>query len=54
MNPITFLPFTIIAVYLAIIIGVFILIYNWVNKFISLKQEQNEILRDIARKLENK
>jgi hypothetical protein len=54
MNPITFLPFTIIAIYLVIIIGVFILIYKWVNKFITLKEEQNDILRDIARQLEKK
>ena len=52
MNAFSLIPSLVIIVYLAIVIGVFILVYNWVNKFISLKQEQNEILRDIARKLE--
>ncbi len=27
-------------------------IYQWVTRFISLKEEQNEILREISRKLE--
>ena len=55
MSPFTFLPFIFITViYLAIIFGVLYLIYTWVNKFISLKQEQNEILREIAKKLESK
>ncbi|EPR66414.1 hypothetical protein ADICYQ_4548 [Cyclobacterium qasimii M12-11B] len=38
--------------YLAIIIGVFYLIYTWVNKFISLKKEQNDLLREIVKKMD--
>ena len=40
--------------YLAIIIGVLYLIYTWVKKIISLKQEHNDLLREIIRKMENK
>ncbi|WP_339925500.1 hypothetical protein [uncultured Cyclobacterium sp.] len=38
--------------YFAIIIGVFYLIYTWVNKFISLKKEQNDLLREIVKKMD--
>ncbi len=41
-------------IYLAIIFGILYMIYKWVNKFISLRQEQNELLREIIKKLENK
>ena len=44
-------PFLIVIVYAAIIIGVFFLVITWVNKFISLKQEQNDLLREIIRKM---
>ena len=54
MNCIPFFPFLMISFYLAIIIGVFYLIYKWVNKFISLKQEHNDLLREIIRKMDNK
>lgn len=49
------LPILIIyLIYLIIIGGVFYLIYKWVNKFISLKKEQNDLLREIIKRLENK
>lgn len=51
---IPFFPFMIVIVYLTIIIGACYFIYTWVNKFISLKQEQNDLLREIIRKMENK
>jgi hypothetical protein len=54
MGIFSFFPFLIIIIYLAIIIGVFYLIYTWVNKFISLKQEHNDLLREIIKKMENK
>jgi len=53
-----FLPFlpimVIIIVYLAILIGIFVLINYWVNKNIVLKREQNDLLREIIKKMENK
>jgi len=49
-----FLPFLIIIVYLAILFGILYLIYKWVNKFISLRQEQNDLLREIINKMGNK
>ena len=50
-----FIPVVITAiVYLAITFGILYLIYRWVNKFISLKQEQNDLLREIINKMESK
>jgi ABC-type multidrug transport system fused ATPase/permease subunit len=49
-----FLQFIIFLFYLTIIAVVFFLIYTWVNKFISLKQEQNDLLKEIIKKLDNK
>jgi len=40
--------------YIAIIAGVFYMIYTWVNKFIALKKEQNDLLREIIKKLGDK
>ncbi len=54
MNAFTLFPIVIIFFYLAFIIGILYLIYTWVNKFISLRQEQNELLKEIVRKMENK
>jgi len=47
-------PILIILFYLAIIIGVFYLIYMWAKKIISLKQEHNDLLREIIKRMENK
>ena len=41
-------------VYLTIIFGILYLIYTWVNRFILLKQEHNDLLREIIKKMENK
>ena len=49
MSGLIFLP---ILLYLAMIIGAFYLIYAWVNKFISLKQEHNDLLREIIKKMD--
>ncbi|MCL4481829.1 MAG: hypothetical protein M1445_04275 [Bacteroidetes bacterium] len=54
MNGLFFLPFLFFFFYLAILIGILYLIYTWVNKFISLKQEQNDLLREIIKKMETK
>ena len=52
--PITIFPIIIFIVYLSILFGIFYLIYTWVNKFISLRQEQNNLLRDIINKMDDK
>lgn len=38
--------------YLAFIIGFFYLIYIWVQKSFKLKQEQNDLLREILKKMD--
>lgn len=54
MSDFLFFPILMISLYLAIIIGVLYLIYKWVNKFISLKQQHNDLLREIIKKMESK
>ena len=49
-----FLPFIIFLFYLTILGVVFFLIYTWVNKFITLKQEQNDLLKEIIKKMDDK
>lgn len=48
------LPLLFFPVYLAVLAGVFYLIYTWVNEFIVLKQEQNDLLREIIKKMDHK
>lgn len=48
------LPFIIILVYIAILAGILYLIYTWVNKFIVLRQEQNDLLREIIKKMDQR
>jgi len=38
--------------YLAIVVGILYLIYTWVDKFLLLKQEQNDLLREIIKKMD--
>ena len=48
-------PILIFLFYIAIlVVVVFYLIYTWVNKFISLKKEQNDLLREIIKKMDSK
>lgn len=55
MSIMTFIPILISAIiYLSILFGILYLIYSWVNKFIALKQEQNDLLREIIRKMDSK
>ncbi|MBV6429586.1 MAG: hypothetical protein KIPDCIKN_04146 [Haliscomenobacter sp.] len=54
MDFLPYIPILMIIVYLAIIIGLFYLIYRWVSTIISLKREHNDLLREIIKKLENK
>jgi len=50
----SFVPILILCVYLTVIFGVFYFIYKWVTAFISLKQEHNDLLREILKKMESK
>jgi hypothetical protein len=54
MHNFFFFPLFIFIFYLALIFCLFYFIYTWVNKFISLKQEHNDLLREILKKMENK
>jgi hypothetical protein len=54
MGLLPFFPFLIMGVYLAILAGLFLLIYTWVNKFITLRKEQNDLLREIIKKMDNR
>ena len=47
-------PILIVAFYFTILIAVFYLVYTWVNKFISLKEEQNDLLREIIERIDKK
>jgi len=47
-------PILIFLFYMVILATVLYFIYTWVNKFISLKKEQNDLLREIIKRLENK
>lgn len=40
--------------YLAFIFGILYLIYTWVKKFLNLRQEQNDLLREIIKRMDNK
>lgn len=50
MSLFAFFPLLMIVFYLVIIIGVLYMVYTWVNKFISLKEEHNNLLREIPNK----
>jgi K+-transporting ATPase c subunit len=54
MGMFALLPLIFILFYLLIIAVIFYLIYTWVNKFIFLSQEQNDLLREIIKKMDNK
>ena len=54
MGNLIFLPVLIGIIYLTVIFGILYLIYTWVHTFILLKQEQNDLLREIIKKMENK
>ena len=54
MGLLSVVPFLLIFIYLSVLAGILYLIYTWVNKFITLKQEQNDLLREIIKKLEGK
>lgn len=54
MSELIFLPFLAIFFYLVIIFVILYLIYTWVNRIIALKQEHNNLLREIIRKMDNR
>lgn len=51
---IAFFPFLIVIFYLAIIFGILYLINSWVNKLFRLKQEQNDLLKEVVNKMGNR
>lgn len=50
----TFLISAFLIFYLAPVVIVFYIIYRWVSKFIALRQEQNFLLREILKKMEER
>jgi len=48
------LPILIVLFYLVVLVVIIYLIYTWVNKFIALRQEQNDLLREIIKKMGDK
>ena len=55
MGLMTFIPVLISSVvYLAVLFVLFYLIFKWMNKVVALKQEQNDLLREIIRKMDPK
>ena len=50
----SFYAILVVVFYLAIFVGVLYLIYTWVNKFITLKKEHNDLLREIIQKMGEK
>jgi hypothetical protein len=54
MEGLMIFPILISLFYLTIIAAVIYLVYTWVTKFISIKEEQNNLLREIIKRMENK
>ena len=52
MSLFPFISIFIGVIYLAIIFGVLYMVYTWVNRIISLKQEHNQLLKEIIRKMD--
>ncbi|WP_204273592.1 hypothetical protein [Draconibacterium mangrovi] len=51
MQTLIFLP---ILIYVALVVAVLYFIFKWVNTFIQLKQEHNELLKEIIKKMDSK
>jgi hypothetical protein len=54
MGLFTWFPSITVLVLLAIGGGILYLIFIWVNKFIALWQEQNDLLREISKKIDRR
>ena len=48
------LPMLVVIINITVVVGVLYLIFMWVNKFILLKQEHNDLLREILKKMADK
>jgi len=46
-------PFLIMAIYVGLIVAVVYFIFKWVNTFIALKEEHNDLLREIINKMDH-
>jgi hypothetical protein len=49
-----FFPILIVVFWLAILFAVLYLINKWVNAIISLRRQQNDLLREIIKKMDSK
>ncbi len=54
MTVFSYLPFFIYIIYIVLVLGFILLIYKWGTKFISIKQEQNDLLREYLNKMDSK
>ncbi len=54
MNLMPFFPILIVVFWLAILFAVLYLINKWVNAIISLRRQQNDLLREIIKKMDSK
>lgn len=54
MGSFIFIPILLGIIWLTIVFGLLYLVYTWVQKFISLKQEHNDLLREIIKKMDSK
>ncbi len=52
MDFLSLFPILIVLLYFLIIGSVLYLIYKWVSRFIHLREQQNELLREIIRKMD--
>jgi len=49
-----FLPIVLGIIWLTIVLCLLNVVYTWVQKFIALKQEHNDLLREIIKKMDSK
>jgi len=49
-----FFPILVSLCYFAIILVIINFLYKWANRFLILKQEHNELLKEIINKMDNK
>jgi len=48
------MAFIFIIIYILILLIVVYVIVKWVNRFLDLKEEQNDLLRELIRKIDKK
>lgn len=54
MGIFAFFPILVAFCYFALILVIINFIYKWANKFLILKQEHNDLLREIIKKMDRK